>query len=79
MDDYFQITALTLLVTTNVTTSTSYILISLAVVVAGSILFGGIGIFFNLLDTLQFISYLKYVNTQFPYNLNTFFDTFNFV
>jgi proprotein convertase subtilisin/kexin type 5 len=43
-----------------------------------AILFGGLDIFYNLLDTLQMLSYLKYVNTQFPYNLQSFFNLFGF-
>ncbi|CAD8198174.1 unnamed protein product [Paramecium octaurelia] len=55
-----------------------YILYILAGFAGGSILFGGVDIFYNLLDTLQMLSYLKYINTQFPYNLEQFFDMFGF-
>ncbi|KAM3133418.1 hypothetical protein pb186bvf_014422 [Paramecium bursaria] len=59
--------------------STSYLLYIILGLVLLSILFGGIDIFFNLLELLQFISYLQYVNTQFPYNLETFLNIFAFI
>ncbi|CAD8107684.1 unnamed protein product [Paramecium sonneborni] len=55
-----------------------YILYILAGFAGGSILFGGVDFFYNLLDTLQMLSYLKYINTQFPYNLEQFFQLFGF-
>lgn len=50
----------------------------MAVMAGGAILFGGIDIFYNLLDTIQMLSYLKYVNINFPYNLSSFFELFGF-
>ncbi|CAD8103726.1 unnamed protein product [Paramecium sonneborni] len=41
-------------------------------------IFGGVEVFFNLLDTLQMLSYLKYINVQLPYNLQTYFELFGF-
>ncbi|CAD8193166.1 unnamed protein product [Paramecium pentaurelia] len=48
------------------------------ILLAVSILFGGLDIFYNLLDTIQLLSYLKYINLQFPYNLQTYFEIFGF-
>ncbi|CAD8127452.1 unnamed protein product [Paramecium sonneborni] len=58
--------------------SNSILLYIMAVMAGGAILFGGLDIFYNLLDTIQMLSYLKYINTQFPFNLQTFFDFFGF-
>ncbi|CAD8128503.1 unnamed protein product [Paramecium sonneborni] len=60
------------------TQSNTYMLYSIGTMCIGSILFGGVEIFFNLLDTLQILSYLKYMNTQLPYNLQTYFQLFGF-
>ncbi|CAD8093214.1 unnamed protein product [Paramecium primaurelia] len=60
------------------TNSNQYVLYVMAVMGGGAILFGGLDIFYNLLDTIQMLSYLKYVNTQMPYNLQEFFDFFGF-
>ncbi|CAD8077820.1 unnamed protein product [Paramecium sonneborni] len=59
-------------------TSNQILLYIMAVMAGGAILFGGIDIFYNLLDTIQMLSYLKYINTQFPFNLQSFFDFFGF-
>ena len=48
--------------------------------VAGiSVLTGSLGMLQNLLDQLQFLSYIKYVNIKFPRNLNIYFETFKLV
>ncbi|CAK58729.1 unnamed protein product (macronuclear) [Paramecium tetraurelia] len=60
------------------TKSNSYILYFILAMCGGSIVFGGIEAFFNLLDTLQMLSYLKYINTQLPYNLQIYFALFEF-
>ncbi|CAD8115156.1 unnamed protein product [Paramecium primaurelia] len=60
------------------TNSNTYILYFIGAMCGGSVLFGGIEVFFNLLDTLQMLSYLKYINTQLPYNLQTYFQLFGF-
>lgn len=38
---------------------------------------GNIGIFWNLLDILQELSYLKYINVAFPEQLQTYFALFD--
>ncbi|CAD8104716.1 unnamed protein product [Paramecium primaurelia] len=58
--------------------SNQILLYIMAVMAGGAILFGGLDIFYNLLDTIQMLSYLKYINTQFPFNLQQFFDFFGF-
>lgn len=40
---------------------------------------GGLDIFWNLLDILQLISYFKYFNLIYPYNLTYYFELFSFV
>ncbi|CAK94557.1 unnamed protein product (macronuclear) [Paramecium tetraurelia] len=50
----------------------------LLILLAVSILLGGLDIFYNLLDTIQLLSYLKYINLKFPYNLQTYFEIFGF-
>ena len=50
-----------------------YLILGLVIL---SILTGGVEIFYNLLDLLQVISYLKYINTQFPYNLETYLNLY---
>ncbi|CAK78000.1 unnamed protein product (macronuclear) [Paramecium tetraurelia] len=52
-----------------------YLLIGFAIL---AFLFGGLDIFWNLLDTLQVLSYLKYLNVLYPYNLETYFQLFGF-
>ncbi|CAD8093998.1 unnamed protein product [Paramecium sonneborni] len=58
--------------------SNTYMLYFICVMCGGSILFGGFEVFFNLLDTLQMLSYLKYINTPMPYNLQIYFELFRF-
>lgn len=41
-------------------------------------LFGGLNIFWNLLDLLQLLSYIKYFNVQYPYNVDFYFTLFGF-
>ncbi|CAD8205816.1 unnamed protein product [Paramecium pentaurelia] len=60
------------------TKSNSYMLYFIGAMCGGSVLFGGVEVFFNLLDTLQMLSYLKYINTQLPYNLQAYFELFGF-
>ncbi|CAD8107915.1 unnamed protein product [Paramecium sonneborni] len=60
------------------TNGNQYVLYVMGAMCGGAILFGGLDIFYNLLDTIQMLSYLKYINTQFPYNLQEFFDFFGF-
>ncbi|CAK90738.1 unnamed protein product (macronuclear) [Paramecium tetraurelia] len=52
-----------------------YILLGLAIL---AMIFGGLDIFWNLLDTLQLICYLKYFNVSYPYNLQYYFTIFGF-
>ncbi|CAD8069547.1 unnamed protein product [Paramecium sonneborni] len=52
-----------------------YLLFGLAIL---AFLFGGLNIFWNLLDALQLISYLKFFNVYYPYNLNNYFTIFGF-
>ncbi|KAM3132644.1 hypothetical protein pb186bvf_015316, partial [Paramecium bursaria] len=58
--------------------SNLYLLYLLLGMLFFSILFGGIDVFYNLLDLLQILSYLQYVNTEFPYNLQQFLNLFQF-
>ncbi|CAD8206541.1 unnamed protein product [Paramecium pentaurelia] len=60
------------------TQSNSYILYFIGAIFGGSVFFGGINVFYNLLDNLQMLSYFKYLNIEFPYNLNMYFDIFGF-
>ncbi|CAD8213269.1 unnamed protein product [Paramecium pentaurelia] len=60
------------------TNSNTYILYFIGAMCGGSVLLGGVEVFFNLLDTLQMLSYFKYINTQLPYNLQTYFQLFGF-
>ncbi|CAD8136694.1 unnamed protein product [Paramecium pentaurelia] len=52
-----------------------YILLGLAIL---ALIFGGLEIFWNLLDTLQLICYLKYFNVIYPYNLQYYLNIFGF-
>ncbi|CAD8148757.1 unnamed protein product [Paramecium pentaurelia] len=52
-----------------------YILLGLAII---AMIFGGLDIFWNLLDTMQLICYLKYFNITYPYNLQYYFTIFGF-
>jgi hypothetical protein len=45
---------------------------------AFSLLTGGLNIFFNLLDTLQTLAYLKYFNLLYPFNVSMYFSIFGF-
>ncbi|CAD8049420.1 unnamed protein product [Paramecium sonneborni] len=53
-----------------------YSVLSLAVV---SFLSGNLEILFNLIDVLQQLSYIRYININFPYHLDLYFDVFSFV
>lgn len=37
------------------------------------VLLGGLEIYYNLLDVMQYYSYIYYINNQFPANLEQFF------
>ncbi|CAD8062024.1 unnamed protein product [Paramecium sonneborni] len=52
-----------------------YLLFGFAII---AFLFGGLNIFWNLLDVLQLISYLKFFNVYYPYNLNNYLTIFGF-
>lgn len=41
-------------------------------------LFGGMHIFWNFLDLLQIICYIKYFNVNFPYNVSYYLTLFGF-
>ncbi|CAD8057971.1 unnamed protein product [Paramecium sonneborni] len=63
--------------TTNVFNSILlYILLAIALL---SILTCNLDVFWNLLDMVQYLSYIKYINIQFPTNLNTFFNLFTII
>ncbi|CAD8052108.1 unnamed protein product [Paramecium sonneborni] len=64
--------------TQNLTQISSYFLYILLGLVILAFVFGGLDIFWNLLDTLQFICYLKYFNITYPYNLQYYFTIFGF-
>ncbi|CAK66664.1 unnamed protein product (macronuclear) [Paramecium tetraurelia] len=53
-----------------------YILLAIALI---SVLTRNLDIFWNLLDMVQYLSYIKYINIQFPTNLNSFFDLFRVI
>ncbi|CAD8212293.1 unnamed protein product [Paramecium octaurelia] len=53
-----------------------YSVLALAIV---SFLSGNLEILFNLIDVLQQLSYIRYININFPYHLDLYFDVFNFV
>lgn len=40
---------------------------------------GSFEIFWNLMDLLQYLSYIKYINIQFPTNLNIYFEVFKLI
>ncbi|CAD8065678.1 unnamed protein product [Paramecium sonneborni] len=52
-----------------------YLLFGFAIL---AFLFGGLNIFWNLLDVLQLVSYLQYLNVEYPYNVNNYFTLFGF-
>ncbi|CAD8148089.1 unnamed protein product [Paramecium octaurelia] len=52
-----------------------YLLLGLAIL---AFLFGGLDIFWNLLDALQLVSYLQFFNVQYPYNVHNYFTIFGF-
>ncbi|CAD8079160.1 unnamed protein product [Paramecium primaurelia] len=55
------------------------IIYSLAAISSVCLLTGSTELFWNLMDQLQYLSYIKYVNIQFPNNLNIYFDMFKLV
>ena len=48
-------------------------------IAAVAVMTGSLEIIWNLLDILQLLSYIKYINIIFPLNLNTYFEIFNLV
>ncbi|KAM3133408.1 hypothetical protein pb186bvf_014412 [Paramecium bursaria] len=79
ISDYVQVDQRTRTITDDFSNTTYYMLYLILGLVILSLLTGGIEIFYNLLDLLQVISYLQYVNTQFPYNLETYLNLFSFL
>ncbi|CAD8080922.1 unnamed protein product [Paramecium primaurelia] len=59
--------------------SNQYIFYVIGTISGTALLFGGLDIFYNLLDTIQILSYLKYIDSQFPFNLQQFFNYFELV
>ncbi|CAD8061996.1 unnamed protein product [Paramecium sonneborni] len=55
-----------------------FIIIFLLSLAGFSFITGGLNIFFNLLDSIQLLAYLKYFNIVLPYNLQIYFQTFGF-
>ncbi|CAD8046542.1 unnamed protein product [Paramecium primaurelia] len=53
-----------------------YSVLALAIV---SFLSGNLEILFNLIDVLQQLSYIRFININFPYHLDLYFDVFSFV
>ncbi|CAD8141976.1 unnamed protein product [Paramecium pentaurelia] len=53
-----------------------YFMITLS---AFCIITGSFEIFWNLMDLLQYLSYIKYINIQFPTNLNIYFEVFKLI
>lgn len=51
----------------------------MAGIAALSIMTGSLEMFWNLLDMLQLLSYIKYVNITFPYNIDTYFEVFKLI
>lgn len=51
----------------------------MAGITALAILTGNLEMVWNLLDMLQFLSYLQYVNIAFPLNLDTYFEIFKLI
>ncbi|CAD8157663.1 unnamed protein product [Paramecium pentaurelia] len=52
-----------------------YLLFGFAIL---AFLFGGLNIFWNLLDVLQLVSYLQFFNVEYPYNVKNYFTIFGF-
>ncbi|CAK62555.1 unnamed protein product (macronuclear) [Paramecium tetraurelia] len=64
---------------TNSSSNFAYFIMVFLLSLAGfSFITGGLNIFFNLLDSIQMLAYLKYLNIIFPYNLQMYFETFGF-
>ncbi|CAD8151440.1 unnamed protein product [Paramecium pentaurelia] len=64
---------------TNSSSNFAYFIMIFLLSLAGfSFITGGLSIFFNLLDSIQMLAYLKYLNIIFPYNLQMYFETFGF-
>ena len=58
------------------TNTVIYFMIALSII---CILTGSFEMFWNLMDLLQYLSYIKYVNIQFPSNLNIYFEVFKLI
>ncbi|CAD8148113.1 unnamed protein product [Paramecium octaurelia] len=64
---------------TNSSSNFAYFIMVFLLSLAGfSFITGGLNIFFNLLDSIQMLAYLKYLNIIFPYNVQIYFETFGF-
>ncbi|CAD8171155.1 unnamed protein product [Paramecium pentaurelia] len=55
------------------------IIISLVILSTICLLTGSSDVFWNLMDQLQYLSYIKYINIEFPSNLNIYFEVFNLI
>ena len=42
------------------------------------VLIGGLDTFWNLLDLVQLLSYINFIDTRYPYNLSKFLELFEF-
>lgn len=40
---------------------------------------GGLTLMWNMLDILQYLSYLQFINVPFPRNLDIYFDVFGLI
>jgi len=48
-------------------------------IAAVAVMTGSLEMIWNLLDILQLLSYIKYINITFPLNLNTYFEIFKLI
>lgn len=54
------------------------LLVGSGIVIFVAILCGCLSILWNILDIIQLFSYLKYLNVDFPQNMDEFFELFDF-
>ncbi|CAD8112404.1 unnamed protein product [Paramecium primaurelia] len=79
LKDPFTLSSTQKMVAANAALFNEFVIYSLISIACFAFISGNLEIFWNLIDTLQQLSYMKYLNLQFPQNLSIYFEVFTLV
>ncbi|CAK67082.1 unnamed protein product (macronuclear) [Paramecium tetraurelia] len=79
LKDPFTLSSTQKMVAANAALFNEIVIYTLITVACVAFISGNLEIFWNLIDTLQQLSYMKYLNLKFPQNLSIYFEVFSLV